>query len=90
VPWRLDARPNEHQSGEEYANAAEQPTKVHEVRLEPQLGARRPLWLIHIAWPLAGVSWIIFLGEQMFDDIKRDRCCRRVWRVSSCLAGSSS
>jgi TRAP-type transport system small permease protein len=29
-----------------------------------------PLWLIHIAWPLAGVSWIIFLGEQMFDDIK--------------------
>src|SRR6185295_17276213 len=24
-----------------------------------------PLWLIHIAWPIAGVSWTIFLGEQM-------------------------
>lgn len=29
-----------------------------------------PLWLIHIAWPIAGVSWVIFLGEQMLDDLK--------------------
>ena len=28
-----------------------------------------PLWLIHIAWPVAGVSWLLFLGEQMFDDL---------------------
>jgi TRAP-type C4-dicarboxylate transport system permease small subunit len=28
-----------------------------------------PLWLIHVAWPIAGVSWIIFLGEQMLDDL---------------------
>ena len=30
--------------------------------------AELPLWLIHIAWPLAGVTWIIFLGEQMSVD----------------------
>jgi TRAP-type C4-dicarboxylate transport system permease small subunit len=29
-----------------------------------------PLWYIHIAWPIAGVSWIVFLGEQMWDDIR--------------------
>ncbi|MFY7963138.1 MAG: TRAP transporter small permease [Elsteraceae bacterium] len=29
-----------------------------------------PLWLIHIAWPIAGFSWIAFLGEQFVDDFK--------------------
>ncbi len=29
-----------------------------------------PLWLIHVAWPLAGVSWIAFLGEQFLDDLR--------------------
>jgi len=29
-----------------------------------------PLWLIHIAWPIAGGSWILFLGEQFLDDIR--------------------
>jgi TRAP-type transport system small permease protein len=29
-----------------------------------------PLWWIHVAWPAAGVSWVIFLGEQMLDDIR--------------------
>ncbi|HVX99221.1 MAG TPA: TRAP transporter small permease [Pseudorhodoplanes sp.] len=29
-----------------------------------------PLWLIHIAWPFAGVTWIVFLGEQFLDDLK--------------------
>ena len=29
-----------------------------------------PLWTIHIAWPVAGLSWIVFLGEQMLDDIR--------------------
>jgi TRAP-type C4-dicarboxylate transport system permease small subunit len=29
-----------------------------------------PLWLIHVAWPLAGVSWAVFLGEQVLDDLK--------------------
>ncbi len=28
-----------------------------------------PLWLIHLPWPLMGVTWIVFLGEQMLDDI---------------------
>ena len=26
--------------------------------------AELPLWMIHIAWPAAGVTWIVFLGEQ--------------------------
>jgi TRAP-type C4-dicarboxylate transport system permease small subunit len=30
--------------------------------------AELPLWLIHIAWPIAGVTWVIFLGEQMWDE----------------------
>jgi TRAP-type transport system small permease protein len=29
-----------------------------------------PLWLIHIAWPITGATWIAFLGEQMFDDLR--------------------
>ena len=29
-----------------------------------------PLWLIHIAWPIAGMSWVAFLGEQFLDDLR--------------------
>jgi TRAP-type C4-dicarboxylate transport system permease small subunit len=29
-----------------------------------------PLWMIHIAWPVAGVTWIVFLGEQFVDEFK--------------------
>ncbi len=29
-----------------------------------------PLWTIHLAWPVAGFSWIVFLGEQMVDDFR--------------------
>src|SRR5215475_3097698 len=32
--------------------------------------AELPLWLIHIAWPLAGLTWIVFLGEQFIDECK--------------------
>ena len=32
--------------------------------------AELPLWFIHIAWPLAGATWILFLGEQMWDDLR--------------------
>ena len=32
--------------------------------------AELPLWLIHIAWPIAGVTWLMFLGEQMYDDLR--------------------
>lgn len=28
-----------------------------------------PLWLIHVAWPLTGFSWLMFIGEQTYDDI---------------------
>ena len=33
--------------------------------------AELPLWLIHVAWPLAGATWILFLGEQMWDDLRK-------------------
>ena len=29
-----------------------------------------PLWMIHIAWPVAGITWIAFLGEQFVDEFK--------------------
>lgn len=29
-----------------------------------------PLWTIHVAWPLAGASWILFMGERMVDDLR--------------------
>jgi TRAP-type transport system small permease protein len=32
--------------------------------------AELPLWVIHVAWPLAGATWIAFLGEQMWDDLR--------------------
>ena len=31
--------------------------------------AELPLWLIHIAWPITGATWLIFLGEQMWDEL---------------------
>jgi TRAP-type C4-dicarboxylate transport system permease small subunit len=32
--------------------------------------AELPLWYIHVAWPLAGATWMLFLGEQMWDDVR--------------------
>ena len=32
--------------------------------------AEMPLWMIHIAWPVAAVTWIIFLGEQFYDEVR--------------------
>ncbi|BBK30682.1 TRAP-type C4-dicarboxylate transport system permease small subunit [Stella humosa] len=32
--------------------------------------AELPLWMIHIAWPLTGFVWIVFLGEQVVDDFR--------------------
>ena len=29
--------------------------------------AELPLWMIHIAWPLTGVTWLLFIGEQAWD-----------------------
>lgn len=29
-----------------------------------------PLWMIHIAWPVAGITWIVFLGEQFYDEVR--------------------
>ena len=29
-----------------------------------------PLWLIHLPWPLAGATWLVFLGEQLWDDLR--------------------
>jgi TRAP-type C4-dicarboxylate transport system permease small subunit len=32
--------------------------------------AELPLWLIHVAWPLTGLTWLVFLGPQIRDDIR--------------------
>jgi TRAP-type C4-dicarboxylate transport system permease small subunit len=32
--------------------------------------AELPLWTIHVAWPIAGVSWLLFQGERMWDDLQ--------------------
>src|SRR5947199_7286924 len=29
-----------------------------------------PLWLIHVAWPVAGVTWLVFAGEQIIDEMR--------------------
>lgn len=31
--------------------------------------AELPLWLIHIAWPLTGITWLVFVAPLMADDI---------------------
>jgi len=28
-----------------------------------------PLWMIHIAWPLTGVTWLLFQAEQVLDAV---------------------
>jgi TRAP-type C4-dicarboxylate transport system permease small subunit len=32
--------------------------------------AELPLWLIYVAWPVTGVTWLVFLGEQLVDDAR--------------------
>jgi len=32
--------------------------------------AELPLWLIHVAWPITGLTWLLFLGEQFVDDVR--------------------
>jgi TRAP-type C4-dicarboxylate transport system permease small subunit len=32
--------------------------------------AELPLWFIHVAWPVTGITWIVFLGEQVLADLK--------------------
>ena len=29
-----------------------------------------PLWLIHVAWPLAGASWLLFQGEHLMHAVR--------------------
>jgi TRAP-type transport system small permease protein len=29
-----------------------------------------PLWMIHIAWPVAGLTWVVFAGEQIVDELR--------------------
>src|SRR3954470_24354988 len=26
-----------------------------------------PLWMIHVAWPVTGLTWLVFQGERMWD-----------------------
>ena len=32
--------------------------------------AELPLWMIHGAWTLAGLTWVLFQGEQLVDAVK--------------------
>ena len=32
--------------------------------------AELPLWLIHIAWPVTGFTWLVFTGEQTWDNVR--------------------
>ena len=32
--------------------------------------AELPLWLIHVAWPVAGTTWLLFGGERMLRDLR--------------------
>ena len=32
--------------------------------------AELPLWLIHMAWPIAGLTWTLFLGETFVDNFR--------------------
>ena len=32
--------------------------------------AELPLWLIHVAWPLAGITWMLFGGERLLRDLR--------------------
>ena len=32
--------------------------------------AELPMWMIFVAWPLAGVTWAVFLGEKLYDSIR--------------------
>jgi TRAP-type C4-dicarboxylate transport system permease small subunit len=32
--------------------------------------AELPLWMIHIAWPLTGITWILFQGEHLLRAIR--------------------
>jgi TRAP-type C4-dicarboxylate transport system permease small subunit len=32
--------------------------------------AELPLWWIHVAWPLTGVTWLLFQGERLWRDVR--------------------
>ena len=32
--------------------------------------AELPLWVIHVAWPLAGATWLVFAGEHAWNDLR--------------------
>lgn len=32
--------------------------------------AELPLWMIHVAWPLTGVTWLAFQGEHLADAVR--------------------
>ena len=43
---------------------------VQELKHRTSELAELPLWLIHVAWPVAGFTWIVFAGEQIVDEAK--------------------
>ena len=45
--------------------------------------AELPMWLIFIAWPLAGITWLVFLGEAFVRDV-------RLFREGQTLEGNAA
>ena len=39
--------------------------------------AELPMWMIFIAWPIAGLTWILFLGEHFIENVRILREGRR-------------
>ena len=40
--------------------------------------AELPLWLIHMAWPLTGLTWLLFAGEHVVANVKMLATGRRI------------
>jgi TRAP-type C4-dicarboxylate transport system permease small subunit len=40
--------------------------------------AELPLWLIHMAWPLTGLTWLLFSGEHVVGNVRMLVTGRRV------------
>ena len=29
-----------------------------------------PMWMIFVAWPVSGLTWVVFLGESFYDNAR--------------------
>ena len=52
--------------------------------------AELPLWMIHVAWPLTGVTWLLFTGEQLAGNLRQLVTGRPVAPHGAADAGAAS